>query len=114
MNAVNQEWFSSWWVSSWNSGKDEKFGIEIGSIAETRKWLLGGLSKFSLRFTWDFKITSDNLIFFRKNVFQPYERARRVGNKNRSPGSLTVTLDFKKILKGPKTDQKSLNLHRGF
>ena len=32
----------------------------------------------------DFKITFGNLIFFfRKNVFQPYERARRVGHKNR-------------------------------
>ena len=32
--------------------------------------------------------------FSRKNVFAPYERARRVGHKNRSPRSLTLTLDF--------------------
>ena len=51
---------------------------------------------------WDFNITFDNLIFFfRKNVFQPYERTRRLGHKNQSSRSLTLTLDLKKkILKG--------------
>ena len=38
----------------------------------------------------------------------------RVGHKCRSLMSLTLTHDFKKILKGPKMDQKSLNFYRGF
>ena len=41
-------------------------------------------------------------MFFRKNVFQSYERAYRVGLKNRSPRSLTLSLDIKKILTCPK------------
>ena len=61
---------------------------------------------------WDFKIAFSNF-FFRQNIFEPYKRARREGRKNRSSRSLTLTLDFKKILKGPKMERKSLNLYRG-
>ena len=52
--------------------------------------------------------------FFRKNVFEQYERTRRVGHKNRSPRSLTLSLDFLRILKCQKMDQKSLNLYLCF
>ena len=44
--------------------------------------------------------------FFRKNVFNPYERARGLGPKKWSPSSADSTLDFKKILKGPKMGNK--------
>ena len=46
-------------------------------------------------------------VFFRRNVFEPYERARRDGQKNRSPRSLTLIFDFSKFL--PKMEGKTLN-----
>ena len=38
------------------------------------------------------------LFFFSKNVFQPYERARRVGHESRSLRSQKLTPDFLKII----------------
>ena len=37
---------------------------------------------------WDFQKRRVILIFFSKNVFHPYERARRVGHENRGPRKL--------------------------
>ena len=50
---------------------------------------------------WDFELRPAL-----SNFFEPYERARRVGHENRSPRSQNLTLDFQKILEGPKMDQK--------
>ena len=43
---------------------------------------------------WNFEIRPVILIFFRKNVFDSYERARQVGQNNRSLRSQKLTLDF--------------------
>ena len=56
------------------------------------------LNRISKIYIWDFK----------------YERARREGHKNRSPRSLTLTLDLKKNPEGPKIDGKSLNYFSAF
>ena len=53
------------------------------------------------------------MFFFKKN-FKPYGRARQVGHENRSLRSQNSTLDFKKILEGPKMDRKSPNYFSAF
>ena len=44
LNSENQVWFIKWWIETWNSGSDSRFEINIGTVVETRKWLLSNLN----------------------------------------------------------------------
>ena len=80
--------------------RSRKFWILVPVRVTDFKMSSGSASRFpkpGLRMPthiWDFKITFENLIFFSKNVFGPYEKTRRVGHKNWSLRSLTLILDF--------------------